>query len=1124
MDLFTYNNININSSFQRSTRIDNKITKEFLNHYIFHDTSKKVLDQISNSIINSNQSAFTLTGPYGTGKSSLALFLKALISNDNKIKNIAEKVSKYNSKHNFSKVFLKQKWFVINLIGSKKDPIESIAEQIDITIKNNWISKGIPPTLKTRTKPTLAGVVKSLVNVSKELHKKNHGLIFMIDEMGKFLDYVSSVGSDLNLFQEIAENFSNIRLNKEGNPLFFGILHQPFEEYANSLGRTIQEEWAKIQGRYEDIPFSINFEETVHLIAKAISPKKNNKDFINLSNKISKLTNNGKVNKSLAEALSNCNPIHPLVAVLLNPISRQRFGQNERSIFTFINSGEPNGFMNFINDNTNKKSLYSVDLLFDYLQINLEPSILVSNIAHSWSEATDSIKRAEVLDDKDSIKVAKIISLIDLFGKNLSLFPSEEILESSIDISKTKLLKILKNLEDKKIIVFRKFKKAYALFSGSDINIDELSELNKSKIKNDYEIILSQLPYLQPIVAKRHFFKTGTQRIYQRFCLVLSNVKKTVEDIIQLDISNVSAGAFVFMCKSTEDTKKEFEEKLNALSKIKFPKAIIIGSSETYLEFFNYALEIASLKRVKTSVTAIEGDAVAKKELSAKLTSCQNLLFNSLYINFQKADWKFNNKKINTKNLSSIASDVSDQVYNLTPKVQNELIVRDKLSTMAVAGTYNLISKILNNSHEKNLGMSGYPAEFGIYLSIIKTNKLHKNIKGEFKFVEPDKSIKELHALYNEFFKHLKNKDTPTSLADLYELFQKQPFGLKKGLIPVLLATFFMTKHGSFALYNTDEQGKEFLVTDYDRKICERFIHMPETLKIMFVKIEGKKQELLEKFKVYVETKFLNNKKIENPTPLNILKPIVVKAYNLPAYSRKTRTFKDKRTIMLRDELLSTKNPYELLYHRIPKICECDDYDKLVDEFDKIYSELDKSYTSMIENFKNIILSVFKSDPNIADIDFDTIKAMAKKIGTKDPFSAKINVLTEDKWLEHLVSYAAAKPSSDWNDTDFDQASLKLEEMSRHFIMSYRLYSLREKHSDAKIIDIAIFEGKSPERSSKFYKFDSSKKNKSVDKISQEVLNLLDDQNLSESQKNEVVLNVLKSIMNFKNSKDEKLA
>ena len=282
MDLFTYSGININSSFQRSTRIDNKITENFLKSYIFHDTSKKVLDQIANSITNTNQSAFTLTGPYGTGKSSLALFLNGLISNDNKIKKLDKKNSKYNSKHTFYKVFLNKKWLVLNLIGSKKDPLESIAEQIDDTIKNNWISKGIPQALRTKTKPTVAGVVKSLKNISKELHKKDYGFIFMIDEMGKFLDFASSVGSDLNLFQEIAENFSNLRLNKEGNSVFIGILHQPFEEYAQSLGRTIQEDWQKIQGRFEDIPFSINQEETVHLIANAITKKKDSNFFIYL--------------------------------------------------------------------------------------------------------------------------------------------------------------------------------------------------------------------------------------------------------------------------------------------------------------------------------------------------------------------------------------------------------------------------------------------------------------------------------------------------------------------------------------------------------------------------------------------------------------------------------------------------------------------------------------------------------------------------------------------------------------------------------------------------------------------------------------------------------------------------
>ena len=57
----------------------------------------------------------------------------------------------------------------------------------------------------------------------------------------------------------------------------------------------------------------------------------------------------------------------------------------------------------------------------------------------------------------------------------------------------------------------------------------------------------------------------------------------------------------------------------------------------------------------------------------------------------------------------------------------------------------------------------------------------------------------------------------------------------------------------------------------------------------------------------------------------------------------------------------------------------------------------------------------------------------------------------------------------------------------------------------------------------RFYKFENHKNN-SVDKISQEVLNLLEGQNLSESEKGEVVLKVLRKIMSFKDSKGEKLA
>ena len=109
MDLFSHSDFSINRHFQRSIRIDNEISKEFLEHFIFHDAGKKTLNQIANSFMNTNQSGFTLTGPYGTGKSSLALFLQALISDNSKIKKLAVNKSNFNSKSYFAKLFLSKK-------------------------------------------------------------------------------------------------------------------------------------------------------------------------------------------------------------------------------------------------------------------------------------------------------------------------------------------------------------------------------------------------------------------------------------------------------------------------------------------------------------------------------------------------------------------------------------------------------------------------------------------------------------------------------------------------------------------------------------------------------------------------------------------------------------------------------------------------------------------------------------------------------------------------------------------------------------------------------------------------------------------------------------------------------
>ncbi len=456
---------------------------------------------------------------------------------------------------------------------------------------------------------------------------------------------------------------------------------------------------------------------------------------------------------------------------------------------------------------------------------------------------------------------------------------------------------------------------------------------------------------------------------------------------------------------------------------------------------------------------------------------------------------------------------MSDEVFHLAPIIRNELVNRDKLSNNATLGSTGLISRIFNHADKENLDMKGHPSEFGIYLSVIKKHHLHKKTKNGFEFCAPQKKDGKLFNLYEVFNKIIKEKKDPIPLTEIYNFFSKPPYGIKSGLLPLLTAVFFKINEGSLALYNVDDSRIESLITEYDPRSCEKFIYIPEDLKIMYVRIEGEKQKILDNFKDYVEKRFLNNKVIKNPTPLHVLKPIVLKAYNLPAFARKTRQFKDKRVLILRDELLSTQNPYELLYKKIPKICGTEDSNQLIKEFDKIWLQLDQVFEDMVDQFKQVILKVFKTDPNISDMDFAMIKEWAKKIGAKDPFSAKINELKENDWIEQVISFAASKPCNEWNDKDFEEATLKMEEMVRHFIMSYRLYTLREKHSDTKIIDIAIFDGQKPERSSKFYKFKID--NSSVEKVTEDVMKLLEDKKLSESEKGEVVLKVLKKIMSF---------
>ena len=165
--------------------------------------------------------------------------------------------------------------------------------------------------------------------------------------------------------------------------------------------RQQRQEWEKIQGRFSDIIFGLSIEESVGMIASAIDGRKAEREDDLLIDESTKALSSGRLalNNNLPKSFSRSLPLHPFVAVMLCLISQQRFGQNERSLFSFLASNEPGSLQDYGKlTEKNISPYYTLDRLYDYLQINLGRGITaVDGLGQRWSDSEECVFRASRL-------------------------------------------------------------------------------------------------------------------------------------------------------------------------------------------------------------------------------------------------------------------------------------------------------------------------------------------------------------------------------------------------------------------------------------------------------------------------------------------------------------------------------------------------------------------------------------------------------------------------------------------------------------------------------------------------------------------------------------------------------
>lgn len=1029
--------VKIGRRYLRSIRIDTDLSDpKALEGFICPQTSADVLVTMARHVAEVGQGAFTWTGPYGSGKSSLVVALSALLNGNAARRRQASSIFDGDVAETIRDALPPgaNGWRIVPVVGRRDDPSVVIGEALD--------DCGLVDR-KPRGGWREADVLRVLKEAASDRSDKRGGVILFIDEMGKFLEAAAQDGADLYVFQQLAELASR----SDRRLLIVGILHQAFEEYANRLSQEARDEWSKIQGRFVDLAINAAGEEQIELISRAIETDHAPSTPGEFATTIAGMVHRTRASDatSLASMLEACWPLHPVVACLLGPISRRRFGQNQRSIFGFLNSAEPHGFQDFLK-NAEAGDLYEPSRLWDYLRANLEPSILASPDGHRWALAAEALERCEAVGGNElHIRLLKTIAVVDLFKERSALVPNFDLLSICFtDLPDGALRSALGELERWSFTIFRKFVDAHAIFAGSDFDIDQaVREVMQEEADIDFSILRS-LAGLQPVLAKKHYHETGTLRWFD---LTIAPASEIVEIASAYQPDPGTIGQFVLAIPTEGENEDFVASACREAARLSEDWDIVAGMSKRAWAVVGLARELLALETVRSTRAELAGDSVARREVNARLTVLQGQLENELHKALDNAAWfRKHHQPITHRqaDLNGLASALADRRFSDCPILHNELLNRQKPSGSAIAAQNILLRRMVLNEGEPRLGIVDYPAEGGLLASMLEATGLYCQDDAGWTFQPPaEDDPSRLGAMWKAAVQLIKRQRKRTiSMSEVYDVWRSQPFGVKDGLMPVLGVAFILSQRESLAVYREgvfrarfDDVDVEYLAKD------------PNIIQLRWMDLSAVSRRLLSGMADIVRDIDHANS-LTHLQPIDVARGLISIYEKLPPWTKRT-TRLSTNAIKVRDLFKRAHDPNQFLFDDIPALVSGANNGLVEEELSGIVNgiregleELAGAYPTMLRRLADMMLAELQV-PNISPQAVAELRARAENIRQVagdfhvEAFVGRLSQFDgSDVAFEGIASLAASKPPRDWVDPDLDRGSVELADLAQRFLRS----------------------------------------------------------------------------------------
>ncbi|MFK4222112.1 ATP-binding protein [Streptomyces sp. NPDC019890] len=940
----------------RSTNLERDVQEKHLNDPYVGVRALDILERVTNAAADLRRTrAWSFTGPYGSGKSTLSNLFDAFLGHDETRRREAEAAVMATSPGQTARLarvrdeLTDGAGFLGAVATARREPLAATVHRaLQTAVERKWkkrVPKEVAQALAAcaeREVPSTQSIVDAVTILCDR-----HPLLLIIDEFGKTLEYLAADGdsgsaeSDVFLLQMLAEKGAG----PSGMRLFmFTLQHLAFTDYAARSSVIQTQEWAKVQGRFEDITFAPNLGDAVHLMRRRLDLTGVAEPGLELIRIQADAAANAWSHHALsaivdisAEMFARLYPLHPLTAVA-GPLLASQIGQHDRSLTGFLASDEPNTVRRSLDtlssDTPERACTIRLPQLYDYFFASGRTTILASANAGRWLEVDNRLSEANGLpaEDQEVLKAIGILNLIDADGllratPSMIQFALHDPADAPDPERYTALQERLNKLVADGFIVHRAYSNEYRVWQGSDFDIDARVREVATRIAPADVIgyFGKHLGTVLPaaVVAGGHSQRTGMLRYFT------TAVSHKSEKLKGPEVVQDAADGLIIYHLGPLETRPAVQS----------PLPVVIGTTKTPEAVLQAGIDLVALEELLDDDTI---DHVATREIEERAAYISQTIGTLLDEAFNplspQSSWYLWHKgtevrgdesePIEARSYANLASQACDRVYPHTPHIRNEMVGRHQLTSNGARARRELLTSMLQRSGNPLLGYdkTKYTPERAMYHGVLEYLGLHR-AAGEtdtgtdttsilthgLSRPNPEKNPSITKA-WEALEEALTGAKQPTPIVDIYQQLMAPPYGVKAGVVPILVVTALILRAQDIALFEDGNYCQRLTP-----EIVERLnVPYPDRFTVKAAPT-GRGQRLLV---VSSLAKALNvdtprSRAARNPALLGVTRAILERVMVLEPYTQKTRRLSTE-ALAIREVLSQATDPDELVFTSLP--------------------------------------------------------------------------------------------------------------------------------------------------------------------------------------------------------------